>query len=524
MHITLIGADDTLWATGTRSISASLRKAGHETTMVFVGEPKVPLSESIIREIAVLAKDSEIIGVSSMSRACKRARTLLEGLRPLGKLLVWGGMHPTLYPQDCTPYADLVCRGEGEGFMIDLAERVAAGTEVTDIPNAAYLSDGRTVLNDLRPLVADLDILPLPSFDFENEHALNAAGALLPNTQMREDDMILFSGSRGCNNSCTYCANSKLKSMYRGMGPYARKMSVPRFVDAAGECRRLFPHAKEAFYIDEDFFDRPPEQMKELAETYPGRVGLPFRCMACPRQVSEEKVALAARAGMWQVAIGLESGSERTRREVFNRHVDDVTQMRAATTVNAHGGVNAVYFLIIGNPYETRQDLLDGVRALQQMPFPFSLSIYNLVLLPGTKLFDRALQDGIIKGADDSACNLDYLAGFNHKEHEWKRRELHLNSLISLMSGRFTRRWMGSVPRMLVPLLTSPRVVDFCERHPLTSETLVALAKFRLRLRQGLLLPVATLIRGRRIARGRGPLPGQPPEPSGKAVADAKSI
>jgi radical SAM superfamily enzyme YgiQ (UPF0313 family) len=482
MHITLISADDEIWALGMRSISSTLREAGHRTTMVFAGSfelsralsrSAVPINESVIQEIAAVSGDSEIIGISSMARGSARAKTLIEGLRPLGRLIVWGGVHPTLFPEDCTAHADIVCRGEGEEFMLDLAERVASGRELTDIPNGAYLFDGRTILNDLRPLIVNLDNLPLPDFAFEKEYILDPTGTLVPNTKMKHCTReIIFNGSRGCSNSCTYCSNSALKSIYRGKGCFVRKMSISRLVEVAGEYRALFPRADRFYFLDEDFFARSVEEMREFAVTYPSQVGLPFKCLASPRQITEEKLALASRAGMSQIQIGLESGSERIRRDVFNRYVDDETHKQAGIMVNKHARGKAVYFLILGNPYEERQDLLDGICFLEKLPSPFSLAIFNLVFFPGTKLFERACQDGIIKGIGDSASDLDFLKP-DYLTHDWKKKNLYLNGLMHLMHGKCTGRRMGSVPRRIIPFLISSRMVDFFDRHTRIGELIM---------------------------------------------------
>jgi len=500
MHVALISADDETWASGMRSISSTLRKAGHQTTMIFAGSSATPINQSVIEGIAQLAADSEIIGISSMSRGSTRAKTLLKGLRPLGKLLVWGGMHPTLYPEDCAPHADIVCRGEGEEFMLDLVERVGVGRELTDIRNGAYLSDDRLILNDLRPLIPDLDAMPFPDYAFQDEYCLDRWGFFKPNVGMREEERVLFSGSRGCNNSCTYCSNSQLKALYRGNVNYARKMSVSAFIDAAKECRRLFPKMKEFYFTDEDFFARPVEEMRELAESYPSEVGIQFEVMASPRQITEEKVDLAVKAGMWRIDVGLESGSERTRREIFNRHVDDKTQLQAALAIKKHEGVVAYYFLILGNPYEERQDLLDGITLLQKMPSPFFLRAYNLVFIPGTKLFNRACKDGIIHGMNDSAYEMDFLAGFHHMGYEWKRKNLYLDSLISLMIGKSTKLHIGLVPRGLIPFFTCSWVVTFCNGHPRIGERIMNLASLGLRMRHAALDVASKVFRDRRIA------------------------
>ena len=476
MHITLISVDDEKWASGIRSISSVIRESGHKTTMIFAGSSEAPINQLAIREIAERAGDSVIIGISSMSRGAARAKQLIEGLRPLGRLIVWGGIHPTLFPEDCVSHVDLVCRGEGEEFMLDLVERVAMGRGFADIPNGAYLSNGQVVLNDVRPPISDLDPLPLLDYSFENEYILDQSVTLIPNTKMREKEgNILFSGSRGCNNNCAYCSNSQLKLIYRGKGTYVRRMSIPHFIKAAKEYLRLFPKASCFYFTDEDFFGRPVEEMREFAEKYSIQVGKPFECMAAPNQINDEKVALAVKAGMFQIDVGLESGSEEIRLRVLDRHITNKVQMRAANAISRYAELSVNYFLIIGNPYEGRQDLLEGIHFIEKIPFPYSLTTYNLVFLPGTKLYSKACDDGIIKGVVDSASNLDFLGGFDYRTHEWKKKNIYLNSILSLMNGKSTKWRVGSIPRCIFPFLCSPQVVDFCEKYAIIGKTVTVL-------------------------------------------------
>jgi len=500
MHITLICADDDIWAAGMRSISSALRSAGHETRMIFAGSLKVSLDRPTINRVASLARESDIIGISSMSRASERAKTLIAGLKPLRKLIVWGGMHPTIFPEDCAPHADLVCRGEGEEFMLDLVERLAAGRGFADIPNGACWKAGQLQLNDVRMPVPDLDRLPFPDFSFEKEYILDGTGCLQPNARMREASLVSFSGSRGCVNNCHYCSNSQLKSLYKGKGRFARKMSVTAFIEAARECRRLFPRAKYIYFTDEDFFARPVEEIREFAEAYPARGGLPFECMASPRQITEEKMELLAKAGMWRIDVGVESGSDETKRHVFNRTGDNETVARAAAAIRKHPRVVAWYFFIIGNPYEKRRDLLDTIGLLRRLPPPFFMRAYNLIFIPGTQLFRRACQDGIISGIEDSGHELDFGAGFDHRSHAWKKHNVYLNSLISLMFGKSTPFRIGALPRTLIPALTAQPVVAFCDRHAWIGEMLVDLAKTSLVMRRAAIKVISNVLKDRRIA------------------------
>jgi anaerobic magnesium-protoporphyrin IX monomethyl ester cyclase len=472
MHITLISTDD-VWAFGVRSISSMLRENGHKTTMIFVGSSAASINESVIRQIAAAVGDSEIIGISTLATGFVKAKKIIKGLRPLGRLIVLGGVYPTIFPENCVVHADIVCRGEGEEFMLDLADRVASGRELMDIPNGAYMSEGRLIMNDPRSLIA-MDDLPILDFAFEKEYVLNRNGKLVPNTKMREYPIVFFSGSRGCDNNCAYCSNSALKSIYARQGRYARKMSISRFVEVAQKYRLLFPLATRFAFMDEDFFARPVKEIREFAKIYPRQVKLPFTCFASPRQISEEKMALASKAGMVEVYIGIESGSWRIRRDVFNRYIDDETMQHMATVVSKHVRGKAEYFLILGNPYEMRQDLLDGINLLEKLPPPFKLNPTNLVFIPGTKLYEKACQDRIIDGPHDSASDRS-LFKFDFITHPWKRKNLYLNFLLFNMTGKFTNKRMGHIPRFILPQLISPGILDFFDNHDRIIKTIFRL-------------------------------------------------
>jgi anaerobic magnesium-protoporphyrin IX monomethyl ester cyclase len=500
MHITLICADDDIWALGMRSISAALKAAGHRTRMIFAGSTKASLDGSTLGTIGAFAQESDIIGISSMSRASGRAKAIIAGLRPFKKLIVWGGMHPTIYPEDCALHADLICRGEGEEFMIDLAERVSTGRSYADIPNGGHREDGGSQLNDLRPLIRDLDSLQFPDFSFEAEFVLDGKGQLLANARMREAASILFSGSRGCIYNCHYCSNSQLRAIYKGKGRYARKMSVPAFIAAAKECQQLFPRARHIYFTDEDFFARPLEEFREFADTYPAQGGLPFECMASPLQITEEKMGLLVRAGMWRVDVGVESGSDDTKRRILNRPVGNEVVMRAANAISRHPQVVVYYFFIIGNPYERRQDLLQTIGLLRQMPSPYFLRAYSLVFIPGTQLFNKACQDGIIAGMADSGYEIDFLGGLDCKGPDWKKKNLYLNSLIALMAGKSTRHRIGFLPRKLIPILTAPRAIDLCDRHSAIGESLIGLGRGGLRIRRAGLTLASRVLKNNRFA------------------------
>ena len=111
--------------------------------------------------------------------------------------IVFGGIHATSVPDRvlAKDFVDFVCRGEGEYPLLELVEALAAGAEDFPIPNIWYKKDGRIVANEARPLIADLDSLPLPDKELFYREAPYAK---------KEYNLQTM---RGCLNGCAYCHN-----------------------------------------------------------------------------------------------------------------------------------------------------------------------------------------------------------------------------------------------------------------------------------------------------------------------------
>jgi radical SAM superfamily enzyme YgiQ (UPF0313 family) len=483
MNIALVHVDEDVEAFGVRSLSSVLKAAGHQTTLLLMKSKEGSYRPQALERVRELTADCDLVGVSCFSRASRKAMQLIDYLSPLDKITVWGGIHATLNPEECARHADVVCRGEGEGFMLELVEKLQGGGNWKDIANAAYRENGQVTVNDVRSMIGDLDELPIIDFSHENEFHLKQDRFFKVNSIYDATSPISFNGTRGCAFHCTYCSNSKVKELSSGKGRYVRKLSIGRLIEHAESLKARFPQAKCINFFDEDFCARPLKDIEQFSEEYARRIGLPFECMVSPLQVSEEKIRLLVKAGLWRINMGVESGSERTKKEIYNRHMSNEAVLRAARNINQYPHVVPYYFFIIANPYETTDDLLATLSLLRELPHPYFLRIYNLVFFPGTLLYESAVTDGIIGGSSDSGFELDFLAGLNFKKHPWKRKNLYLNGLIYLMAGNVKRHRLGLVPRGSLRFLLRRPVVAFNERHTIFIRGLIAFKKFTWKLR-----------------------------------------
>lgn len=480
MEILLLSTENDTWSLGLRSISAVLTAAGHRPRLVFMPTNERYYSEKILNDLALLASHTDIIGVSSLARGSEKAKQVIEFLHSKKKLIVWGGVHPSLNPEECVNWADIVCRGEGEGMMLELVERLSREDDWRNIENIAYKENGTLKMNDLRPVIADLDDLPLPDFSFKEEFHLSKKGfekvTTLPG--LKKGAPIIFNSSRGCAFHCTYCCNVKLKGLFPVNGRYVRRMSVSRLIEHAQKLRTIFPEGKYIYFIDEDFAARPVKELAQFSLEYPQKVGLPFECLAHPARINHQRMDLLNKAGLFRINLGVESGSERTKREIFDRHVSNEVVKQATQIIHNYPNIMPYYFFIIANPYEEQKDVLATAQLITSFPGHCTIKTYNLVFFPGSYIYERAVQDGLIEGKHDCGYELDFLGGLNYKDHAWKNKNLYLNGIIFLMDGLNTRNFIGSLPRFLVRWLLQPRQIDFFEKHTSAIKLMISIKFF----------------------------------------------
>ena len=127
MRIILISAATFPSDQGIRTISAILKKAGHDVKIVFMAyseDYSKFYHNRELNQLVNICKNADLIGVNCYVSTMPRAIQITGFLKKKLKKeipIVWGGIHPTLFPQDCIKYADIVCVGDGEDAVLDLA-------------------------------------------------------------------------------------------------------------------------------------------------------------------------------------------------------------------------------------------------------------------------------------------------------------------------------------------------------------------------------------------------------------------
>ena len=127
-------------------------------------EVKVVVEELSAPDYATLDFDPDLVCISSISSTAPRAYELADFYRQRGKTVALGGAHSSFLPREGLEHADYIICGEGEGALPELVEALSTGGDPSGIQNLC-LRRGETIIeNPWRPLVADLDSLPIPDY------------------------------------------------------------------------------------------------------------------------------------------------------------------------------------------------------------------------------------------------------------------------------------------------------------------------------------------------------------------------
>jgi len=472
MRITLISVDEPIYANGIRSISSYLKENGHSTRLIFLPygsihgiKPRMyPIR--VMNELVAMVKDSELIGISSMTLASERAIQVIGHLRSLNTPMVWGGIHPTTCPEQCIEHVDAVCIGEGERAMLELADVLEKG-EKNDIKNLWFKREGKIIKNDVRPYIEDLDRLPFADYDFSDQYVLDN-GKILRMHERFLNGWFLIHTSRGCPYMCTYCCNRFVRNLYRKVGEtkHLRIRSIKTIIDELAQAKQKFRSLKAVWFTDDEFFTRSFQELETFCNAYKSEIDLPFQCYVNPNTLSEAKLNLFIKAGLRKIEMGIQSGSEYVNFRIYKRFTNNETIVEAARILNkCESQIEPPnYQFIIANPYEKESDVLRTIELVSELPQPYNLETFGLALFPGVELFEMARKDGVIRTKEEACYDVDYFAFPEHLKR--KKTNIYLNALLFWMQGQVTATRLGTIPRSILPILLSKRVISLSYRVP----------------------------------------------------------
>ncbi|MCX5709085.1 MAG: radical SAM protein [Candidatus Omnitrophica bacterium] len=378
------GFHEDTYSFGLASIVSITRSHGHT--------PKVVILKTTKDYSNVFAQIEDfkprIIGFSSVSSQFGFIKDLAQEIKVRfpGIITVCGGVHPTIDPQCLleTEFLDTIFVGESELSFADFLSKVEKNLPYFEVNNLGYRKNGKIKVNELRPLIQDLDPVPYP------DREIYPFGETLKNVGYAP---FLF--SRGCPYLCSYCSNHAIAKAYSFPRNFTRYRSVG---SAIGEIESVLNRfSVNKILIVDDIFGLDKKWRDEFCVNYKKMIGIGFQCLLRANLIDEDFIRQLKMAGCFRISIGVESGNDYVRNNIMNRHMSKEQIINAFDLARKYG-IQTNALNIIGVPGETEDMIRDTIR-LNRRIRPTSSGINVFYPYKGTVLGNQCFEKGLVDEA-----------------------------------------------------------------------------------------------------------------------------
>lgn len=298
--------------------------------------------------------------------------------------IVFGGPAPTFMADhlfSACPALDVVVKGEGERSFPALVRALTeAGKDsgraeaarsmdisgaLSSIPGLVFRKGGGLENTGMPEPIEDLDDLVRPSRYFAYQH---------------------LAMSRGCPGNCTFCGSPKFWGTRK-----VRRHSAQWFFE---EIQALAARGVRHFFISDDTFTQDREAVLDLCQRIRSAgLAITFNAISRVDFVDADLLVAMRQAGCIQISYGVESGSDKIRK-TLGKPMEDQVCIQAFEMTRAAGIMPRAYF-IYGSPGESSRTIHESISLMKRIK-PLSTVFYMLVVFPGTHLYTRALQKGLV--------------------------------------------------------------------------------------------------------------------------------
>jgi len=394
-----------------------------------------------------------LVGVHTKTLTAPRALAVARLARSAGSVTVAGGpdaaTRPGLYLDGGF---DVVVPGEGEPTVVDLARRARDGGSLLGVPGTIVRGAGGPIRGPSRPLIRDLDTLPLPAWDLvDMERYLTSWQRA---TGQRRAAVLT---SRGCPFDCSWCSKPTFGRSFRQQSPRRvlaelRALRDRYQVDYVRFC-------DDVFGIHRAWLE---ELLRRMAEE---NLGLKFECLARVDLLKPDLLGSMRAAGLERVYVGVESGSQKML-DLMNRGTK-LRQVERTAEALRKAGVRQFWFLMLGYPGETEEDIEATFQLFRRFsPEEYSVSI--AVPIPGTRLHDQVrdrLTGGFRSTRRSGGDSLLFEGAYPERFYRWEQRRFRLEAALGRARERLSPKVVDGIGRtadrfhrrVAAPLLAGPR-------------------------------------------------------------------
>lgn len=326
----------------------------------------------------LLRINPDVIGIQAMTFTLIDSSILARSIRSIlpEAFIVFGGPHPTLYPQETVSITevDAIIAGEGEYAFQALLSALVSHNKTSDIPGVMTKETMHLPLNWKH--IQNLDDLKMPARNLVDTRIYTSPLAV-------KNPITTMMSSRGCPGRCIFCDRPQ-------MGKHFRKRSARSVVQEMIYCAQTFGIGEIVFYDDTFTIDK--KRVLDICDMLIAEgVDLYWDIRARIDSVTPEMIQKLRKAGCHRIHYGVETGSPKIQKRL-RKHVD-LQKAREVFSFTKKEGIEVLGYFMIGCPDETLEDLEQTFAALQKLPMDYA-NIGIFTPYPGTEIYREAIASG----------------------------------------------------------------------------------------------------------------------------------
>lgn len=313
----------------------------------------------------------DAVGTTSVTMNFKQAMELLRDAAHIcpDAVTMMGGPHVSFDIENTLklyPELDLIVRGEGEETLMELVPLLDRPDKWETLQGLAFRKNGSVIQTPERPLIQDLDSLPLP------------ARHLLPMSRYQALGFpVTIITSRGCPNSCIFCLGRRMV----GRKPRFRNPSL-----VVDEIEQIISLGMTRINIADDLFTASKKRVTALCREILRRgIRIEWSAFARVNTVNPDILAIMKKAGCNAVSFGIESGNP----DMLKRVKKGITleQARQAARWTKEAGMVAHASFMVGLPGETYQTMKETRKFAESLDIEYGF--HFLSPFPGTTIYEE---------------------------------------------------------------------------------------------------------------------------------------
>jgi len=347
------------------------------------------------------------------------AKTLIDAAKKICDTpILVGGVFPTSAPEFFTedPNVDLVCVGEGEYLILEVAKRMENKENLDGIPNLIT----KTFQSTSYSSYYNWDPYALPNWEiFDERHLWKPFMG-----EMRRTGY--FETARGCPHKCTYCVNQGYQEKFKDLGNYNRLKSVDVSVAEIKHFKDTYG-IEFVWFNDENFMMMSRSRWDEFTKKYGSELNLPFFIQTrADTLLQEDRIKALKDINCITIACGVEVGNEPRRKGLLNKHVSNESYRKAVALCNKHG-IRVSCNVILGLPYETEEDIIETAKFCKEIETP-NVTVSIFAPYHGSHLYDVCVQEGFIDNSYHDSISIRDTSILNMPQISKERiNELYFN-------------------------------------------------------------------------------------------------